>query len=330
MNAAHHINSCREELMRKITTVCCSAALAVLLVPAAYAQDNAAEAKKLTEITFSAPIQVPGVTLPAGTYTFQTAEAGDHIVQIFDKDRKHIFATVLTLPNDRLEPTDKTVVMFSERPADVPQAVRMWYYPGNSVGEEFIYPRAQAMAIAKAYNTSVLASEDEKVAKGSQTSRVGENATGLASNEPARTNNTDSTGAVATSGTILTTPDPLASSAGRSNSFTPQSNSSTPESNSASATAQNNSFAPQGNSLAPQGDNSFNNSSSSGATATTGFQRDPAASTPPSQPAPRAARRSLPRTASDLSGLELLSALSIAAAFALMGLRKYQATKHTA
>jgi len=307
--------------MRRITTVCCTAALTVLLVPAAYAQDTAAEAKKLTEITFSAPIQVPGVTLPAGTYTFQTAEAGDHIVQIFDRERSHILATVLAVPSDRLEPTDKTVVMFSERPADVPQAVKMWYYPGNPVGEEFIYPRTQAMAIARAYNTSVLASEDEKVAEGGRTRRVGENATAFASNEPARTNNAESTGAVGTSGTIETTPAPSASSAGRSSSFTAQSNSSAPERNPISSTPLNN------NAFAPQGSNPV---ASSGATATTGVDQAPAAPAPPSQPAPRAARRSLPKTASDLSGLELLSALSIAAAFALMGLRKYQAAKHAA
>ena len=73
--------------------MCCTVALATLLAPTARAQEGSAEAIKLTEMTFSSPIQVPGVTLPAGTYTFRTSDAGEHIVQIFDKDRSKILAS---------------------------------------------------------------------------------------------------------------------------------------------------------------------------------------------------------------------------------------------
>jgi hypothetical protein len=158
-------------------------ALAAFLAPVADAQQTGAEATKLTEINLSGPIQVPGVTLPAGTYTFQTPEPGDHVVQIFNKDRSKLLATVMTIPEERLKPTDKTVIMFAEQPAGVPEAVKAWFYPGNPVGEEFIYPKPQAVEIAKAYRTSVLASEGEKVEKGGKTTRV------------------DETGAVGTSGT---------------------------------------------------------------------------------------------------------------------------------
>jgi len=160
--------------MRTIHTIGCTLGLAAFLALPAAAQETRAEGTKLTEMTFSGPVQVPGVTLPAGTYTFQTPEVGDHVVQIFDKDRSKIFATVQTIPNDRLQATDQTVVMFSEQPAGVPQAVKVWFYPGNPVGEEFIYPKTQAMQIATAYHTTVLSSEDEKVAKGGKTIRVDE------------------------------------------------------------------------------------------------------------------------------------------------------------
>ena len=159
--------------MRSIGTMCCTLALAALLAPAASAQE--AEANKLTKMEFSGPIQVPGVTLPAGTYTFQTPEPGDHIVQIFDKDRSKLLATVMTIPHERPKPTEKTtLLMFAELPAGIPEAVKVWYYPGNPVGEEFIYPKAQAMEIAKAYHTSVLASESDKVEKGGKTIRIDE------------------------------------------------------------------------------------------------------------------------------------------------------------
>ena len=45
---------------------------------------------------------------------------------------------------------------FSERPAGEPEALRAWFYPGSNWGEEFVYPKAQAVAIAKATNVPVL------------------------------------------------------------------------------------------------------------------------------------------------------------------------------
>jgi hypothetical protein len=38
----------------------------------------------------------------------------------------------------------------------VPPPVKTWWYPGNSIGYEFIYPRAQAMQLAKVTNQPVL------------------------------------------------------------------------------------------------------------------------------------------------------------------------------
>jgi hypothetical protein len=48
------------------------------------------------------------------------------------------------------------VVTFTERPAGEPEALRAWFYPGRQWGEEFVYPKARAMAIAKASNMPVL------------------------------------------------------------------------------------------------------------------------------------------------------------------------------
>jgi hypothetical protein len=182
--------------MRNIGLTCGTVALAALLASPAGAQDTQAESTKLTQITFSGPIEVPGVTLPAGTYTFLTPDPGDHIVQIFDKDRSKIYATIITLPNDRLTAADQTVVMFGERPTGIPQAIKVWFYPGNPVGEEFIYPEAEALRLADAYHTTVLASDSEKVTKNGKTVRIDE--TGETSPSGA--------GAVPTSGT--TTPAP--------------------------------------------------------------------------------------------------------------------------
>jgi hypothetical protein len=119
---------------------------------------------KKTEITFSAPVEIPAVhqpgfgVLPAGTYMFKIAasEGNRHIVQIFSKDGLTIYATILAIPNLRMKPTDKTVVTFRERPAGRPQALQAWFYPGRLWGEEFVYPKAQAVEMAQSTNTTVL------------------------------------------------------------------------------------------------------------------------------------------------------------------------------
>jgi hypothetical protein len=82
-------------------------------------------------------------------------------VQVFDKDEKKIYTTMLAIPNQRLEPSDKPIILFSERASGSPQAVKVWYYPGETIGNEFVYPKSQAMKIAKETHTRVLAMNDD-------------------------------------------------------------------------------------------------------------------------------------------------------------------------
>jgi len=96
--------------------------------------------------------------LPAGTYVFKIldSQSDRHIVQIFNQDESQILATILAIPNYRLKVTDKTVITFRERPAGEPEALRAWFYPGRNFGEEFVYPKARAVELAKETNTAVL------------------------------------------------------------------------------------------------------------------------------------------------------------------------------
>jgi hypothetical protein len=48
------------------------------------------------------------------------------------------------------------VVTFRERPAGEPEALRAWFYPGRNWGEEFVYPKARAIVLAKETSTPVL------------------------------------------------------------------------------------------------------------------------------------------------------------------------------
>src|SRR5579872_6770931 len=145
---------------KTITTVCGLALACALLAPNVKADDW----NRKTEITFSAPVEIPGVhlvgwgVLPAGTYVFKIldSQSDRHIVQIFSKDELTVYATILAIPNYRLKATDKTVMTFRERPAGQPEALRAWFYPGRQWGEEFVYPKALALVLAKETKTPVL------------------------------------------------------------------------------------------------------------------------------------------------------------------------------
>jgi hypothetical protein len=140
--------------------MCCIALMGAVLTPTAKADDS----NNKTVITFSGPVEIPGVhltgfgILPAGTYVFKLLDSlsDRHIVQIFSQDQKTVYATILAIPNYRLKATDKTVMTFSERPAGEPEALRAWFYPGKNWGDEFVYPKARAMEIAKTTNLPVL------------------------------------------------------------------------------------------------------------------------------------------------------------------------------
>ena len=148
------------KLFKAATTICCAALISAALAPSAKADDW----NRKTVITFSGPVEIPGVhlagwgVLPAGTYVFKIldSQSDRHIVQIFNKDETTIYATILAIPNYRLKATDKTVMTFRERPAGEPEALRAWFYPGRNWGEEFVYPKAKAMELARTTNTPVL------------------------------------------------------------------------------------------------------------------------------------------------------------------------------
>ncbi len=173
--------------MRLLKIAICALALAAFTAPSAHADDW----NKKTFLTFSGPVQVPGTTLPAGTYMFKLAdlESNRHVVQIFDKDGRQLLATFLTVPDYKLDVPKDNVVMFEERPRGMPQAMKAWWYVGDPTGEEFVYPKSQAWKIAKSTHEPVLSTADDKsgAMKGTKVGRVGESGELTAENESPRT-----------------------------------------------------------------------------------------------------------------------------------------------
>jgi hypothetical protein len=127
------------------------------------AKAAADESDKKTVVTISAPVEIPGKVLPSGTYVFKLLDSVSNrkIVQIFDQDEKRLYATILAIPNYRLQPTGKTVIHFEERPAGTPEAIKEWFYPGDVYGEEFVYPRTRAVELAKETSPNSLSTPNQ-------------------------------------------------------------------------------------------------------------------------------------------------------------------------
>jgi hypothetical protein len=97
---------------------------------------------KLTYLTFSGPVQVPGVVLDAGTYRFHLADPSTsrNVIQVLSNDGSIVYAMFFTLPDRRAAATEGPAVTFMEVPVGVVPPVRSLFYPGETRGYEFLYP----------------------------------------------------------------------------------------------------------------------------------------------------------------------------------------------
>ncbi len=127
---------------------------------------KAGEWNKKTPFTFSGPGELPGMALPAGTYVFKLMDSlsDRNIVQVFNKDETHLYGTFLAIPDFRMKTPDKTIITFEERPANSPEAVKAWFYPGDNYGNEFVYPKERAVQLAKQSNQPVPSMPSEMAA----------------------------------------------------------------------------------------------------------------------------------------------------------------------
>jgi pyruvate/2-oxoglutarate dehydrogenase complex dihydrolipoamide acyltransferase (E2) component len=107
---------------------------------------------KKTIVTVNEPIIAGNKVLDPGTYVWKLMDSPSdrHVVQIFDKDQRHIEATILATPNYKQQADGKTQFTFWETPAGVPKAVRAWFYPGDNFGQEFPYPKKLVAQLAAA------------------------------------------------------------------------------------------------------------------------------------------------------------------------------------
>jgi len=147
--------------MKRVISIATAMVMAVLLMLTISLTAQDFNPLEKTYLTFSAPVELPGVTLPAGTYMFKLADTpGRNVVQVMNNDGTEILGQWLFVQAERPDVSGETVVTFRETTAGATPAVQYWYYPGEKIGKEFLYPKDQAARIAARTGATVRTTEE--------------------------------------------------------------------------------------------------------------------------------------------------------------------------
>jgi len=120
----------------KLVLVSCVAIVTGLLA----ARTASGDVSHTNYLTFSAPFALPGVTLPAGTYTFEAGIPGSYdVVRVMSRDRGQLYFTAFTKRVDRPRGLANRQIVFGEAPARVAPPVKAWFPIGGAIGHEFVY-----------------------------------------------------------------------------------------------------------------------------------------------------------------------------------------------
>ena len=263
-------------LSRRVFGLACAVAVFVCLVAAPV---SAQPLDRRTLFTFSGPVTLPGVTLPAGQYLFRLADPNSSkVVQVLNADGTRPYGLFFTIPVERLEAASSPEVRFMETATGTPAAIRTWWYPGERRGYEFIFPKEQARRLATGASQPVLTTD-------------------------AQTTTTEQTNTAELS------------RVGSSGQETDVSASAAPTPTAPSGTAQEGTIASSSLSITTPSIPAIASASASGQTSATGG----ASTSPSSAPtrSARAARTALPRTASELPLVAMIGTLSLLSAASL-------------
>jgi LPXTG-motif cell wall-anchored protein len=183
-------------MLRHVVTLAC----AVVLLACVMATPSTAQPfDKRTLFTFSGPVSMPGVTLPAGKYLFRLAnpDSGRSVVQVLNAEGTKPFGMFFAMRAERFEPASTPEVRFMETAAGMPAAIKTWWYPGERSGYEFVYPKDQARRLAQGASEPVLTTQSQSTTT-EQTNTV--DLTRISSAGQETNVNADSTPAAATPG----------------------------------------------------------------------------------------------------------------------------------
>jgi hypothetical protein len=142
-----------------------NAILSIAMAVTSLSQESSSyEWNKKSTLKAEHQVEFPGIVLEPGVYVVRLKENGEKRsqVQILNQAESQVLATVVAVPDLRVRPEDSSEFVFHEVKGAGPQPVRSWFFSGDLVGLEFVYPESRAKEIAKATEDHVMASNDSK------------------------------------------------------------------------------------------------------------------------------------------------------------------------
>lgn len=121
---------------------------------------GADESNQATRLTFNQPVELPrNVVLPAGTYWFVAPLnlKGAQIVQVFNADRTKVLDAVETVSQDRRDATNNTELTFGRISNGQPVMLMSWFYPGHTIGSQFLYSPKRESQLSEGRQITVMA-----------------------------------------------------------------------------------------------------------------------------------------------------------------------------
>jgi len=109
-----------------------------------------------TILTINEPMMVPGAMLEPGTYIFTLADENGSrtFVNIFRESDRQLVTTAKVVRMQRTDETRGLELKVAMAEKAMP-AMKGWFYPGSANGHEFIYPKAEARALANAETVNI-------------------------------------------------------------------------------------------------------------------------------------------------------------------------------
>jgi len=118
------------------------ASVVVLGTLAIAASVNATTMAHTNYVTVSAPIALPGVSLPAGTYIFEMplARTSLDVVRVTSRDGRRVYLTAITQTVNRpVGQAGRSALVFGEAASGAAAPVKIWFPAGEPFGHAFIY-----------------------------------------------------------------------------------------------------------------------------------------------------------------------------------------------
>jgi hypothetical protein len=132
----------------------------LLILAPAYLRGD--EWNRATKFEVSQPFEVPGMALQPNTrYVIRLLDSPStrNVVQIYNEDQTKMLTMFMGISSERSEAADHTVFSFIETEPGNPLPIKEWFYPGRTIGLEFVYPKDQALKIAGHAREPVLATD---------------------------------------------------------------------------------------------------------------------------------------------------------------------------